>query len=107
MFKGFERFEVKTPLDVTSTRQEFPVIENKTTAIVKSPEAIFVQSLSTNTQNIVIGDSTVEADATVGAMAIIEPGGNAILPVRDITKLYAISSSGSNLLLVTYLEGNS
>lgn len=59
-------------------------------------DGIVVQSLSTNTASVYIGDSTV----TTGTGLELEPGDGVNLPVQDSAQIYCISGTAGQKLRV-------
>jgi hypothetical protein len=97
----FERFE-QAVLDVGLTEAPFPTLNKYGT--VRQPEAIFVQSPTTNTQPIVIGKTGTKADLSEGGISL-PVGADTILPFFNENILVAISSAAGQKLLVLYLAG--
>ena len=104
MLRGYQNFEPYLMV-VTDTAEKLPQIPIPEKAKVKNPEAIFVQAPVDNTQRIVIGTSQVQSDLSVGASVLLEPGGSAILPMKEETEIYAVSTVTGQQMLVTYLSG--
>ena len=89
-----------------ATEIVFPVITQAITVAtgVKKPEAIFVQALAGNTGKIIIGITGVAANGSAGGFELAA-GANMTLPVNDHTVLFHIATAASQLLQITYLQG--
>jgi hypothetical protein len=72
---------------------------------VTQPEAIFIQTIPSNTGKIWIGGSDVTADFAKGVFYLPAGLADAMLPFIDDENLYAISDVAGQTLMVTYLAG--
>jgi hypothetical protein len=71
--------------------------------VVKGPEQIFVQALSTNTGKITIGTSS---GVTAGGAGIeLVAGANTVLPSHVSTDWYIIGSAAGQVLNIVYSSG--
>lgn len=57
-------------------------------------DSIIVQSLSTNTASVYIGDSSV----TTGTGLELEPGDALLVPIQDMAQVFCISGTASQKL---------
>lgn len=88
-------------LTVGNTETDLPTLDQD---IMRTPEKIFVQSLSTNSEPIWIGEAGTTADGANGGYELSQ-GSSMFLPGHVIDEFIAISASGGQTLLVTYLAG--
>lgn len=91
-------------LTVTTSETVFtPLTVPDTSGLVGRLEAIFVQGHPANSTAIVyIGKTGVLGDGSNGGYAV-GASSNLTIPTNKISELFAISSSGTIKLLVTYL----
>jgi hypothetical protein len=95
--KSYSKFDSQT-LACSGTIAAFPT---PNPAIVKNPEAIYVQSMVGNGFTIVIGKTGIAADGSAGGIALAA-GAGMYLPFNLDEELKAIAG-GVCKLLVTYL----
>ncbi len=80
----------------------FPAVD---TSILRRPEKIFVQNLSTSGGIVLLGPEGVLADGT-GAVYELTPGASAFLPTHILEDWEMISDDGTaRALLVAYFAG--
>jgi hypothetical protein len=92
-------------LTVLNTGTPLPSVDASRTGneFLKRPEKIFIQSLSTNTESVMIGVSGVLSDGTL-AVQEITPGSSTFLPSHVIEDWELICASGGQELLVSYMS---
>jgi len=99
----YERFEIHV-LDLPTANTAVPFPTPIRYGTVKQPEAITVQSPTTNTVSTWIGKSDVDTTLTNGGWEVPK-GGDALLPSSSEEILYAVASADAQKLIVTYFAG--
>lgn len=99
----YERFEIHV-LDLPTTNTAVKFTSPIQYGTVRQPEAISVQSPTTNTVSIWIGKSDVDTTMIKGGWEI-PVGGDAILPTNADELLYAVASADNQKLIITYFAG--
>ena len=96
----FELFTTKQLVVPSLSQIEFPV--PSLVDVVKKPEAIFVQALSTNSDRVFIGSTGVTID---GAGIELNPGSMVMLETRDYSVWYARAQTNGDKLNIIYFAG--
>ena len=83
------------------TESSFPVPSKMDS--VQKPVVIFIQTPTTNADDIWVGQTGVQSDGSAGGF-LIEPGKNAYIPVNFFPELKYISATAGQVMLITYLD---